>query len=202
MNRVTFSTLACLLVTHANAAAPDKDSKQGQRMAPYAVFITEAINNSNERCCSISDGRMGDSGHELEERRISHPDGSISYEVFVTRDIFGKDSHDPERPDTVRQCPFDDNTGESLPCHDVSTTNHDYDAAIPPEGKWFPVPPDKVLEGWQKHIQECFKEKPNCIAPTDNILWLSTGGYVYCYLPIRQWTQNISSTRFARLELK
>ena len=203
MKRLSAFAAAAFVSTAAQASPPDPESKQADRMRPYVQFVTTMHDKGGASCCNLSDGRMGDGGEELKEERTQLPDGTVKYRVFVTRDIFGKDSRDPAKPEMEYRCDSEDD--DNAPhCASVPTTNHDYDKAIPPEGKWFDIPAGKVLTSDAKDIKECFAksaEKDGCAAPPDNILWLSTGGQVYCYWPIQQWSANVPRSRYAmRLE--
>ena len=62
----------------------------------------------------------------------------------------------------------------------------DYD--LPAEGQWIDVPEEAILTA--KHANEMCKstretnpDKNTCKAPPFNILWMSSGGHVYCYWP-------------------
>lgn len=169
---------ASVFSTLAQASPPEEGSKQMVRMFDFVAFITTMHNKAGGSCCNLGDGRMGDGGDELKEERKFGEDGQMHYRVFVTREIFGRDSHNPEN---------------KLP------VNTEYENLIPPEGKWFDVPVEAVLTSDLPDIQKCFKVTTGkCPAPPDNILWLSTGGTVYCYWPIQQWTLN-KVPRFAKL---
>lgn len=177
--------IAAALITNscgipaAFADPPDQGSKQWQRMAPYAAFITSMHDKNGSFCCNISDGRMGDGAEELKEFQETDKDGNATYYVFIERKIFAEDSHNPHNPNPL---------------------NHSYDNAIPPEGKIFKVDADHVLLVDNKDVRRCLnKNSDNCIAPENNAVWLSTSGDIFCYWPQQRWTQNVVK-QFARLQ--
>lgn len=148
-------------------------------MAPYAAFITSMHDKNGAFCCNISDGRMGDGDMELKEFQETDKDGNATYYVFIERKIFGIDSNNLNLPTPI---------------------DHSYDHAIPAEGKIFKVDPDHVLTVDNKDVRKCLdKNNDKCIAPENNVVWLSTAGDVYCYWPQQRWTQNLIH-RFARLQ--
>lgn len=182
--RKAFAIAACLITNSCGlpdawAAPPDQGSKQWERMIPFAQFITTMHDKNGAYCCEWGDGRMGDGTEELKEFQETDKNGNVTYYVLVERKIFGQDSHNPHNPADI---------------------NHSYDNVIPPEGKIFKVGPDHVLTVDNKDIRRCMnKNSDKCIAPEDNVLWLSTGGDVFCYWPVQRWTQNIVK-QFAKLQ--
>jgi hypothetical protein len=187
----TFASAAVLATTQAAAAPPDQHSKQRERMAPYKTFITSLHRPDGQYCCDYRDGRMGDGGKELQEERINLPDGRVKYRVFVERHVFDVDSHDPDKPE--------------------SAINRDYDAIIPPEGKWFEIDPDHALIATQKDVQQCLAQNKDCAAPPNNVLWLGitknshgvSEPVDYCYWPIQRWTENRHQpSRFATVDYR
>lgn len=172
--KATTAALFILLgsVLTSRADPPEPGSKQWDRMAPYGDFISSMHDKNGSNCCNVSDGRMGDGGEELKEFQETDKDGNITYYVYVERKIFDEDSSNSETNFPV---------------------SHSYDRAIPPEGKIFKIPPDHVLTIENNDVKRCLNKNNNtCTAPENNVLWLSTGGDVYCYWPVQHWTQQRS----------
>lgn len=164
--------------TSAHSEPPEPFSKQFERMSPYGSFIQLMKTPGGSSCCNSADGRMGDGGDELREERYTDKDGNQHYRVFVTRNIFGTDSHADKQ----------------------TLVDKSYDGSIPPEGRWFNIPDDRVLAADQKSVKECLHNNPlTCQAPPNNVLWLSTIGTVFCYWPLQNWSA-LPKPRYATLE--
>ena len=179
-------TFAAIQPAHANP--PEVGSIQMNRMQDFADFIRTMKTLARQLCCNISDGRMGDGHNELKEIQVPDADGGFHYKVFVTRDIFGRDSHNP---------------------NSTAPVNHDYDEIItendtipsenggpPIKGRWFTIPRESVLTTADAK-RECPRGSETCSAPPNNVLWLSDGGTVYCYWPLQHWTYNEPKIRNA-----
>jgi hypothetical protein len=70
----------------------------------------------------------------------------------------------------------------------VTREAFEYDNSIPPEGRWERVPDEKVLLGEDaericKPIRDRNPENNTCKQPPFNVMWRSSGGYIYCYWP-------------------
>ena len=181
----TVTTMTTLFVAAPNVYAdpPEKYSKQWNRMAPHAEFMRNMKRAKDKfLCCDYRDGRMGDGGKELEERIVIGPDGREYFQVFLTRNIWGEDSHNPDNI--------------SIPI------NRTYDKLIPEQGIWITIHPDHLLTA-EDFIKNCPPTKETCVAPTVNALCLKSSGSTtslpgaiddngpdYCYWPIPHSTEN------------
>ena len=140
----------------AVADPPPVGSEQWNKTREYKDFIVNMRTENGGSCCDLSDGRA-----ELEERYVVNEKGEGNYVVTVTREIF----------------------------EDSGTNQYrKYSNFIPPEGKPVIIPNHKVLtpEFANKVCEPHRQQNPDthtCKPPPFNILWMSTGGYVYCYWP-------------------
>lgn len=190
-------------VTPALANPPCENSVQMARMKAFEDYIVNTYRKTDDPknpqfCCNLGDGRMGyardefkENGGDMDQLRevwVENPaEGMSHYRVHLTVNVWGDDSSGPadiNKPDGV-QCPVD----------------HTYDYFITsggktPEGRWIDIPEEAVLSSANVE-KRCKPGSKTCSPPLDNVLWLASGGRVYCYWPRQRWTKLETPTRHA-----